>query len=82
MKCGILGWSISRRLSSDKYINKKVKEKLLHDDDGHWIEAEMDKNINAPEEQYAHEKEMELLKKMAKKIEKEKEEDINKKKDS
>ncbi|CCW60512.1 unnamed protein product [Phytomonas sp. EM1] len=75
MEHGVVGLYVSRRLSSDKYVNKRIQQKLLIDDDGHWVEAEIDKNINVPEERYAHQKEMELLKKMTKMLGTEKEEE-------
>lgn len=49
------------------YTNRKAKEKLQNQDE-HWLEAEMDRTINTPEERYAHEQEMRLIRKMMEEI--------------
>lgn len=50
--------------SNQRYVNKAAKEHLVIPDDERWLEAEIDENINTPQERYAHAHEMELIKKM------------------
>lgn len=53
----------SARYGSD-YVNKVAKKKVEQGDDERWLEAEIDENINTPEERYAHAREIEALKKL------------------
>lgn len=52
--------------NDDRYVNKVAKKKLQEQDDPHWLEAEIDENINTPEERYAHAREVENLRRMVK----------------
>lgn len=52
---------------SYRYVNKAA-QKNLEDSDSRWLEAEIDENINTPEERYAHAKEIEALKRMVAKL--------------
>lgn len=54
----------SVRFGSDNYVNKVAKKKVEDGDDERWLEAELDENINTPEERYARSREIERLKKL------------------
>lgn len=50
---------------AQRFVNKKAAEKVTqNEDDVRWLEAEIDANINSPEELYAHEREVRILKSM------------------
>ena len=51
---------------NDQYVNKVAKKKVEEGDDERWLEAELDENINTPEERYARSREIERLKKLVK----------------
>lgn len=57
--------------TAQRFVNKKAAEKVLkNEDDTRWLEAEIDENINTPEERYAHEREVRLLKQMVGELQK------------
>lgn len=56
----------ARFSSNDNYVNKVAKKKVEEGDDERWLEAELDENINTPEERYARSREIERLKKLVK----------------
>ncbi|KPI86174.1 hypothetical protein ABL78_4763 [Leptomonas seymouri] len=55
---------MSLRFSSQNYVNKVAKKKVEEGDDERWLEAELDENINTPEERYARSREIERLRKL------------------
>jgi peptidoglycan hydrolase CwlO-like protein len=57
-------YQTSVRFSHDNYVNKVAKKKVEDGDDERWLEAELDENINTPEERYARAREVERLKKL------------------
>ncbi|KPA82062.1 putative mitochondrial hypothetical protein [Leptomonas pyrrhocoris] len=54
--------------TQDNYVNKVAKKKVEEGDDERWLEAELDENINTPEERYARSREVERLKRLVKEL--------------
>lgn len=48
--------------------NKAAGKKIANRENESWLEAELDENVNTPEERYAHEKEIRRLRAMVDKI--------------
>ncbi|EPY33306.1 hypothetical protein STCU_02322 [Strigomonas culicis] len=54
----------------DGYTNKQAAKIITKGENAGWLEAEIDHNIIAPEERYAHQKEMERMRLMIEKLQK------------
>ncbi|GET92147.1 hypothetical protein, conserved [Leishmania tarentolae] len=63
------------RFNSD-YVNNAAKKRIEEGQDERWLEAEMDENINTPEERYAHAREIEALKRMVSQLKEEQKDNL------